>query len=330
MSSYFLGIDVGGTKTHAALVDETGHLLAFHTDTGGNPEVTGFSHLADLNQRVVSTICADAGILPKQISAATFGIAGFDWPSQMKQFYDTTRVDDLTEKVTVTNDTILGLVAGASEGWGVCLVAGTSFNCRGLTMDGREGRVIGDGLLWDEGAGSLELATYAIQAVAAEWSKRGMVTRLTDALLKFYGYDSIAQLIEDLVLFRRKIDPDFAQAVIEVAKAGDEVANTCVRRAAHELASLAAGVIQQLSIADVGFDVVLAGSMFKAGDILINPLAAQLQKVAPRAKLVHLQSPPVAGAVMLAMQREGHSTQGIRDTLLSDIDRQHSITSTLL
>ncbi|MEQ8675252.1 MAG: BadF/BadG/BcrA/BcrD ATPase family protein [Aggregatilineales bacterium] len=328
MTQFFLGVDVGGTKTHAVLANETGQILAFHTDEAGNPEVTGFSHLATLNQRVVHAICDQAGIELHHISGAAFGIAGFDWRSQTAQFQDVVRMDGLTDNVMVTNDTILGLTAGATAGWGICLVAGTSFNCRGRTLDGREGRVIGDGLRWGEGAGALELATYAVEAICAAWARRGEPTSLTQALLQYYGYTSIDMLIEDLVLFRKKIEPDFALRVFEMAHDGDLVANKCVIRAAESLGSLAFGVIRQLSLERENFEVVLTGSMFKAGAILIDPLKTYISKHAPGATLVHLEAPPVAGAVMLAIQQQrAIHTHKFRATLLANLADYYPATS---
>lgn len=208
-------------------------------------------------------------------------------------------------------------------------MAGTSFNCRGLNEDGREGRIIGDGLIWGEGATSVELATYAIQAVAAQWSQRGEPTALTDALIKFYDYRSVAELIENLVIFRHRIEPEFTQVVVEVARAGDTVAGRCVDRAAQALASLATGVIRQLAIEKSTFEIVVAGSMFKAGEILISPFYTYIQSVAPRTTLILLQAPPVVGAIVLAMRQSGHATQSIHKNLWDDLSTVLPSVSTL-
>jgi N-acetylglucosamine kinase-like BadF-type ATPase len=41
----FLGIDVGGSKTHAMLSDESGQVLGFGVGPGGNPEMVGYDGL---------------------------------------------------------------------------------------------------------------------------------------------------------------------------------------------------------------------------------------------------------------------------------------------
>ena len=37
--NYFLGIDIGGTKSHAMIVDQTGEILGFYESGAGNHEV---------------------------------------------------------------------------------------------------------------------------------------------------------------------------------------------------------------------------------------------------------------------------------------------------
>ena len=67
-----------------------------------------------------------AGLSIEQIAAAGFGIAGYDWPSQRPQMLKTIRQAlELRAPVAISNDAVLGLLAGTDAGWGVALVAGT-------------------------------------------------------------------------------------------------------------------------------------------------------------------------------------------------------------
>ena len=42
---YFLGIDVGSSKTHALIVDETGQCVGFGKAGGGNHQSAGYDRL---------------------------------------------------------------------------------------------------------------------------------------------------------------------------------------------------------------------------------------------------------------------------------------------
>jgi len=54
------------------------------------------------------------------------------------------------------------------------------------------------------------------------------------------------------------------------------------------------------------FDLVLAGGLFRGDSMLLREaLAACVQAEAPRARLVHLDTAPVAGAALMALDATG-------------------------
>jgi N-acetylglucosamine kinase-like BadF-type ATPase len=82
MPRYFLGLDVGGTKTHALVADEIGRALGFGVGGPGNPQGVGYEGLTRAVVAATHAALAAASLSPDQIAGAGFGIAGFDWPSQ--------------------------------------------------------------------------------------------------------------------------------------------------------------------------------------------------------------------------------------------------------
>lgn len=317
MTDYFLGVDVGGTKSHALIADAAGQAVGFGEGGAGNYEGVGWDGLTRTLQAITAAALAEAGLTIDQISGAGFGIAGYDWPAEREPTLQAIAPLGLNAPMEIVNDTIVGLLAGATDGWGVAVVAGTSNNCRGWDKDRREGRVTGQGARFGEYGGAYEIIGRAIQAVAAAWTQRGPHTRLTDLLMEQAGVDDAATLIEALVLHRYQPDASLSGLIFDVAEAGDPVARNVITWAGRELGDLAVGVIRQLGLENQDFEVVLVGSLYQRGPLLIDPMREVIQAVAPGARLVRLNAPPVVGGVLLGMEQAGVAASALRPALVA-------------
>jgi len=316
MTKYFLGVDVGATKSHALIADETGQALALGVGGAGNYEVVGYRGLAKTLKAITNEALNAAGISKEQLAGAGFGIAGYDWPAERAPTLEAIQTLELSAPFEVVNDTIIGLLAGATEGWGVAVVAGTSNNCRGLDRQGREGRMTGCGSWMGEYSGASELVEKALQAVALAWTRRGPRTRLTEAFIDWVGATDAVDLLEGLTLGRYQLTAAAAPVVFQVADRGDEVAQETIRWAGRELGSLAVGVIRQLGFEQLEFETVLIGGLFKGSPTLIEKMSTTIHHVAPKARMVRLTAPPAIGGVLLGMKQADIEYSRVRQTLL--------------
>ena len=207
--------------------------------------------------------------------------------------------------MAIANDTMVGLLAGARQGWGVVVDAGTGDNCMGRDQKGREAQMTGCGPLFAEFGGSGSLVVRAIQAISLEWGHRGPSTRLTQAFIEYAGAKNVDDLLEGLALGYYHADAEAAPLVFQVAESGDQVAVDAIAWAGKQLASMVTGITRQLHFEDLEFEVVCIGSMFNGGALLMEPLKNEIIKVAPSAQFVRLTVPPVVGGVMLAMEKAG-------------------------
>lgn len=314
---YFLGIDIGNSKSHALIAAENGRCLGLGQAGPGSWEAIGWEGAQQVLHHIVNRALTQAGVDKAAIIGAGFGFAGYDWPEDRPGHVALIESLDLVNAAyALGNDTLVGLVAGAKDGWGIVVVAGTSNNCLGRDRQGREGRVTGHGSWFGEYGGAAEIVARAIQAVAAAWTQRGPATVLSNALVAQAGAVDVVDLLAGLVRERYQLSPAAAPLVFEVAAQGDVVAQEIITWAGQELGSLAVGVIRQLGLTDEIFEVVLSGSLYKGGEPLIEPMRQTIQVVAPGANLVRLAAPPVVGGVLLGMEQVGLDTAICRQTLL--------------
>jgi len=318
---YYIGADLGATKTHTLIVDETGTALGFGESGPGNHESIGYDAMFKSMHDGMEQALHAAGLKKADITGAGFGVAGYDWSSEFDITAKTIERLGLTAPYKFVNDTVPGLIAGSEEGWGVVVVSGTGSNCRGWDREHkREGRVTGHGVIMGEGAGATELMHRCMQLVGYAWSKRGPSTKLADALVAYIGAKDLDDLIRGYTTNEYQIGADAAPIVFQVAEAGDQVARELIDWAGCELGEMANAVIRQLEFENLAFDVVMTGSMFEGGARLIDPMRTTINKLAPKARLVRLTAPPVLGAVMLGMEAAGLPvTPAIRKTMLNTI-----------
>ncbi len=304
MTRYFLGADVGSTKTHVVIADETGRVLSLGDGGPGNPDTVGYEGLRRTLDVAIRSALQQADITIDRIAGAGFGVSGLDYPAQKTPTLQAIEAIGLRAPTEAVNDALIGLIAGATDGWGIAVVAGTGCNCWGWDRDRkRQGQVTGGGWQMGEHAGSIELAYRAVQLVAYEWTRRGPATQLTPLLLRYLGETEVVEMLHGLTSGRLSINAAIAPLIFEVAAQGDAVAIDLIQWAGRELGELAKAVIRQLNFEDLEFDVMLLGSMFNGGTLLIDPLRASIASLAPRARLVRLQTLPVVGAVLLGMEQ---------------------------
>jgi N-acetylglucosamine kinase-like BadF-type ATPase len=300
---YYLGADLGATKTHTLIVDETGRALGFGESGPANHESVGYDGMFQSMNDGLEQALRTAGLKKEEITGAGFGVAGYDWPSEKQATASVIDRLGLNAQYKFVNDSVPGLIAGSEEGWGVVVVSGTGSNCRGWDREHkREGRVTGHGVMMGEGAGGSELMHRCMQIVGYSWTKRLPKTALADAMIAYVGARDLEDLMRGYTTYEYHIGAEAARIVFRVAEEGDQAACDLICWAGTELGEMANAVIRQLDFETLEFDVVMTGSMFDGGRLLIEPMRETIQKLAPGARLVRLRVLPVVGAVMLGME----------------------------
>jgi N-acetylglucosamine kinase-like BadF-type ATPase len=303
VNTILLGADIGGTKTRVLIANGTGHTLGIGEAGPGNHEIVGYEGMARAIRAAVSQALLTAGLKLEDVSAAGLGVAGYDWPAQRQLILDLLAELGFSMPLELVNDTILGILAGSREGWGLAVVAGTRCNCWGWdSTRKRMGHVTGGGWMMGEHAGGTELVQKVIQAIAYEWTRRGPATALSALFVTHTGAPDLEGLLEGLMVGKYHLDPSAAPLVFHAAAGGDPVAEELVRWAGRELGELACAVVRQLGFEQLTFDVVQVGSLWEGSLLLAESMLTVLHACAPGARLVRPTVPPINGAIQLARQ----------------------------
>lgn len=313
---YFLGIDVGSSKTHALIVDENGQCLGFGKSSGGNHQGVGYEGTERVMRESLDGALKMSGVDKAEIAGAGFGVAGYDFPSDRESHLQAISKLGLSCPVEAANDGMNGLLAGATRGIGVNVTAGSSVNSRGRNRNGKEGRVVGNGISFGENGGAIEIVQRTLQMVNHAWIKRIPPTALTKILLEGTGAQDEMDLMEGISNQQYHLFPHFAVKVVEAARAGDEAAQDVMRWAGEELGWIAVSAARQIEMENDEVEIVQSGSVFEAGELITEPMQEVVLKHCPRAKLVRLDGPPVVGAVILGMEQAGFDGYVVRDVIV--------------
>ncbi len=316
---YFLGIDVGSSKTHALIVGEDGRCVGFGKAGPGNHQGVGYEGTTKAILHSFNEAIRMAGIGPQQIAGGGFGIAGYDWPSEWNEHATCIRATGITCPIEIVNDGVNGLMAGTTHGWGVNVTAGSGVNARGRDRQGREGRIVGNGAYFGEFGGGIEIVGSALQEVNYAWIRRTPPTALTGIFLEVTGAKSEIDLMEGLSNGYYHLYPAIAIKIFEAAAAGDEAARRVIRFSGQELGHLAVAVIRQLNLENEAVEVVQSGSVFDGGAPISDPMREVILAAAPRAKIIRLDAPPVLGSLLLGMEAGGFDGYPLREQIIASI-----------
>ena len=313
---YFLGIDVGSSKTHALIADEEGVGIGFGQAGGGNHQGVGYERLRDVLQKSFQSASEMSGIAKDQIVGAGFGVAGYDFPSEREDHLQAIAPLGLSCPLEIVNDGANGLISGTSHGVGVNVTAGSGTNCRGRGKNGKEGRIVGNGVMFGEYGGAIEIVYRAMQFVSYAWIKRTPTTKLTQIFLEATGAKDEADLMEGLSHDHYDLFPYIAVEIMNAAREGDRAAREVIRWSGEELGWLAISVARQIEMENEEVEIVQSGSVFKAGELIIEPMRDLIMKHVPKANLIRLDGPPVVGPIMLGMQMSGIDPYPMRKKLI--------------
>jgi N-acetylglucosamine kinase-like BadF-type ATPase len=219
------------------------------------------------------------------------------------------------------NDSFIALRAGASQPFGVVVIAGTGHVAAGRNPAGRTARTLGLGPMYGDFGSATDVAAEAVRAVADAYTGRGPATTLSWLLPALAGCASAEQLLQRLSRGMVPL-PAAAPLVLAEAEAGDPACREIVLGAGAALGQSAAVVARRLGLGRQRFELVMAGGLFQSRNRLLEgTLVDTVARQAPLAAPVHLTCKPVVGAALEALELAGIATDpGVHARLVASFE----------
>ena len=303
-----VGVDGGGTKTEAVIMDANLRVIGDGHAGPSNPLRVGIAGAAAAVREAIDDACDSAKLRRGDLIAAQIGLAGARRRELRERMRETLMPLGVGE-IEVVTDADIALYGATDGAPGLVVIAGTGSICCGINA--RHKRCCAGGwgpLAGDEGGGAW-LARRALRAVAYASDGRGPETSLTDHALSYFHVTSADDLTT--AIYAPTITNEwlagFGRDVVDAAKENDKVALQIVADGGTELGHAAVAVIRRLQMERDSFQIAYVGGVFRsAGDLMLETLRNEVKKVAPRAHFEPPHFAPAVAAARMARERINH------------------------
>jgi N-acetylglucosamine kinase-like BadF-type ATPase len=314
-----VGVDGGGSKTHAVALTREGEVAGRATGPGSSPHFVGVDRSLSIVDTAVRTALGG-----RDAAQVNVYLSGLDLDAEVAAYATAASATSwATASTVVGNDLWALLRTGTESADAVAVVCGTGINAVGVRADGATARFAALGAISGDWGGGSGLGEEALWHAARAEDGRGPATALRDAVLAGMGVGTIRELTEQLHSGDRAL-PELAvlaPAVFAAARAGDAVAGAIVDRQAAEVVAFARAALTRLELLETEVPVVLGGGVIRARDErLLEGIAAGLAADAPHARALILDHPPIVGAGLLALSSAG-ATRDALDRAREELTR---------
>jgi glucosamine kinase len=247
---YFLGLDIGGTKTACALADER-QILGRARAGSAKVLRVGKAEAAMHLREALDAVSAQSGVALADVTASCIGTSGAAIPD-VTDWLREQMASRVGGTLTVVGDEVITLDAAFPGDSGVIVIAGTGSNVIGRSRSGWMTHAGGWGpALADEGSGNL-LGQQALRGVFSAINT-GEEPLLLHRVLEHLGL----RTKDDLVAVANVLGFSFASlmpVVVQAARDGDPVARQTLQRGGEDLAGLVLHVVGKLAKAEPGIE----------------------------------------------------------------------------
>ncbi len=311
---YYLGVDGGGTKTLAIIIDSGKKVVAEGMSGASNPVRIGIEKAVANISEAVSIASDRLSIVPERLAAGTFGLAGVRREDLRQRLTERLGETLKMTSISVVTDAEIALYGSVKDGPGLVVIAGSGSICLGKNAAGKTFSAGGWGPLAGDEGGAAGIAREALRAIARASDTRGASTLLTKYAMQYFRAAKPDDLV--LAIYAPQVDnlkiAGFAKCVAGAAQEGDSIAIEIMKNAGKELGVAAVAVIKNLKLQNETFPIGKVGSVFNAKSLITDELMKTVKKIAPRACLIEPELSPAEAAANLSLNRFVKSNSAIR------------------
>jgi glucosamine kinase len=308
MTFIVIGIDGGGSKTHAMVADESGRVLGETIGPGSAVRPGQAEHSANVISDVVRDALASCEMTHVTPRALCVGVAGAGRETERQALWQALVSRDLASELVIHSDFSIALDDAFGDGPGVLLISGTGSVAYGRSPTGATARCGGWGpAAGDEGSGAW-IGRKALSVVTAAADGREPETALTGAVLTAAQVNETADLVGWAAQATPATLATLAPVVLTVAETGDLRANAIVTLAVEELVLHVRALARKLFGDErAALPVALSGGMLPRGGTLRKRLEHRLKSAVPGAQVSAEPVVAARGAVRAALRIVGEA-----------------------
>src|SRR5258706_13864209 len=168
-----VGVDGGGSKTHALAVNEHGEVLGI-----GHAGPSGYHSLGINKAMSVVGEAIQQAIGDQQPDYAVYCLACCDSPTDEKRLIEGITRVGITPRFTIFNDAFAAFRAGTSHPYGAAVICGTGINACAIAPDGRQAKFYSLGSYTGDWGGGYSIGEAALGAIYRADDMRGEPTAL--------------------------------------------------------------------------------------------------------------------------------------------------------
>ncbi len=305
MRRHVLGIDGGGTRTRAVILDDQGQICGVGQGGASNYDDIGIQAARENIGKAIETARQEAGLPTPPYDAVFLGIGGIATEADREVVRGIALDLNLAPEkyIGVGHDIRIALAGGLSGRPGIVQIAGTGSSTYGVNSAGESWRSGGWGpLISDEGSGYW-LGIQAMRAATRASDGRSHPTSLLASVMTRLGLPEMDDIMARLYaqeMSRAEIAA-LGPLVIEAAREGDEVSLEIIKQGVQSMAECVAAVAKHLGFGDA-LELALTGGVFQAGAIVVDPFREAVCALIPQCKITKAELSPVLGACLLALE----------------------------
>lgn len=288
---YHIGLDAGGTKTHAAIVDSNENIIFEMINGPGNVTVNYTDARENIREAVKACLKSEHG---KYCEFIVMGVAGIE-KGNLKLLLEEYLNNEFQLPILLLNDAELAYYSTLGNSNGILAIAGTGSvflgkNNSDIFTVGGWGHLLGD-----QGS-SYDIGLHALKLIIYEIDQGGIQTAFSKSLASEYKLYHSSHIKEFVYSSSKAEIAEIAYFIYKLAKAENEHALNILEQAGEKLVSQSLQLIKRLKLKSP-IKIGCRGSLLEKNEIVqtcfINKLRQHSVDISP----IFNDKPVVVGAL---------------------------------